>query len=289
MIGRALGLGFVFLFCACAQEEEGRGPFEVIEEQTWRAVNSSHTGSDGLFVQATFHTLAYEMSRLYAQAEKSELVHDQLESRLRQFVYSYIDGRYPMEDGTDINSLYLQYLIYVNPGFDAGNPIQKAQFDVWRSEYVRRLLGIIYDIKYPLMRTQYDDRWGNTLYSRLVFSIFVKNEGYEGPAVAVADLGSRTFLVDEAGNRYSPSGTAGPYPYDHDRPDTDILGEETVYRLYFPNRMVDRSTPIVTSSTTSFQLVIEGLGDIDERRLTWELPIEYPAAPSRRLPSQRQD
>ncbi len=289
MIGRALSMGLVLLFTACAPEEEGPGPFELIEEQAWRSVNASHAGSDGLFVQATFHTLAYELSRLYAQAEKSELVQDQLESRLRQFIYSYIDGRYPMEDGTDINSLYLQYLIYVNPSFDVNNPIEKAQFDVWRSEYVRRLIGIIYDIKYPLMRSQYDERWGNALYSRLVFSVYVKNEGYEGPSISVADLGSRTFFIDEQGNRYPASGTAGPYPYEYDRPESEFLGKQTVYRLYFPNRMADRSTPIVTSTTKRFQLVIEGLGDIDQRQLTWDLPIEYPDVPRRRLPSQRQE
>lgn len=290
MIGRAMGWGFVLLLVvACGPEEEGPGPYELIEEQTWRAVNASHSGEDGLFVQATFHTLAYELSRLYAQAEKSELVHDQLRSRLQQFVYSYIDGRYPMEDGTDINSLYLQYLIYVNPSFDAGNPIEKSQFDVWRSEYVRRLLGIIYDIKYPLLRAQYDERWGNTLYSRLVFSVYVKNEEYEGPPLSVADLGSRTFLVDEDGNRYASSGTAGPYPYEYDRPETEHLGKETVYRLYFPNRKADRQTPIVTTSTSRLHLVVEDFGGVDQRQMTWDLPFEYPVVPYRRLPAPAPD
>lgn len=272
---------------ACGPEEEGPGPFELVEEQTWRGVNASHTGDDGLFVQATFHTFAYELSRLYARAEKEGLVQDQLESRIRQFIYGYIDGRYPMEDGTDINSLYLQYLIYVNPDFDVSNPIEKSQFDVWRGEYVRRLLGIIYDIKYPLLRTQYDERWGNTLYSRLVFTIYVKDEGHEGPAPRVADLGARTFLVDEEGNRYPASGTAGPYPYEYDRPATEHLGEDTVFRLYFPNRRADRRTPIVTAATTQLHLVVEGLGEIAERRLSWRLPVEYPDVPFRRLPPGR--
>lgn len=267
----------------CRPQEEGPGPFELAEEQTWRGVNASDTGADGLFVQATLHTFAYELSRLYAQAEEAGLVHDQLESRVRQLVYGYIDGRYPMEDGTDINSLYLQYLIYVNPDFDVSNPIEKSQFDVWRSEYVRRLLGIIYDIKYPLLRDQYDERWGNTLYSRLVFSVYIKNESYEGSPLRVSDLGSATFLVDEEGNRYASSGTAGPYPYDYDRPALDYLGDETVYRLYFPNRRADRQTPIVTSATRKLHLVVEGLGDIEQRQLSWDLPIHYPVVPSRRL------
>ncbi|MBT3343225.1 MAG: hypothetical protein HN712_06875 [Gemmatimonadetes bacterium] len=285
LFGPVLCLGLLGFLTACGPEEAAPGPFEQVEEQTWRAVNASHSGADGLFVQATFHTFGYELSRLYAQAEKAGLVRDQLESRIRQFVYGYIDGRYPMEDGTDINSLYLQYLIYVNPGFDVSNPIEKSQFDVWRSEYVRRFLGKVYDLKYPLLRPDYDERWGNTLYSRLVFSIYVKDENFEGPRQRVADLGARTFLIDEDGNRYAASGTAGPYPYDFDRPEFEYLGDETVYRLYFPNRRVDRQTPILTSATQKLHLVVEGLGDIPSRQMSWDLPIQYPEVPYKYLPT----
>ena len=137
------------LLSSCAPPGEGPGPFEQTEDQVWRLVNRSHTGADGIFVQATFRTFAYEIARIYSEAEIAGLGQEQVTSRLREFVYAWIDAPYPMEDGTDINSLYLQYLVFVNPDFDVANPIQKAQFDTWRNQYVRRLLGILHDRKYP--------------------------------------------------------------------------------------------------------------------------------------------
>ena len=101
----------------------------------------------------------------------------------------------------------------------------------------------------------------------------------------VSDIGSRTFLVDEEGNRYSPSGLAGPYPYEFDRPRQDVLEGKAIYRLFFPNRKADRMTPIVKSETTFVELVIEGLGEEPVRRLRWDLPLEYPEPPMRRIPS----
>ncbi len=273
-----LGLGLI----ACGHEGLPAGPFEVTEEQTWRVVNRSHTGADGIFVQATLRTFAYEISRIYSEAEQAALSQEQVDSRLREMVYAFVDGRYPTVDGTDINNLYFQYLIYVNPDFDPTNPIKKSQFDVWRSGYVRRLLGTVFDRKYPILRPIYDGRWGNTMYSRLVFTVYVDGED-SGAHPRIDDIGGRTFLLDDHGNRYSPSGTAGPYPYDFDRPDHDHLQKTAMYRLFFPNRQADRKTPIVSDATTQLSLVIEGLGTESERRLTWDLPLVYPQMPARRL------
>ena len=57
--------------------------------------------------------------------------------------------------------------------------------------------------------------------------------------------------------------------------------------LYFPNRGADRHTPILTSATRQLHLVVEGLGTIPSRQLTWELPIQYPQVPHRYLPTSR--
>lgn len=267
---------------ACSPPGPPPGPFEQAEEKAWRAVNRSHTGEDGIFVQATLRTFAYEVSRIYSESEQAGLTQEQVGSRLREMVYAFIDGRYPVEDGTDINNLYFQYLIYVNPDFDPTNPLEKAQFDVWRGEYVRRLLGILFDRKFALLRPTYDERWGNTLYSRLVFTVYIDGEE-SGAHPRIDDIGDRTFLVDEEGQRYAPSGTAGPYPYDFDRPRHDYLQKTAVYRVFFPNRKADRTTPIITAGTRSVGLVIEGLGSDAQRHLTWDLPIAYPDVPVRRL------
>ncbi len=269
------------LLASCAPRD-GPGPFEQTEDRVWRLVNRSHTGADGIFVQATFRTFAYEVARIYAEAEIAGLGQEQVTSRLREFIYAYIDAPYPMADGTDVNSLYLQYLVYVNPDFDVTNPLQKAQFDTWRGQYVRRLLGILYDGKYPLLRPVYDERWGYGLYSRLVFTIYI--DGQEsGAHPYIADIGERTFLIDDGGGRHAPSGTAGAYPYEFDRPERDHLEKTAVYRAYFPNRRADRLTQILTTDSRRVSLVIEGLGSDAERRLDWDLPLAYPAMPSRRL------
>ena len=269
------------LLPACAPDSEP-GPFEQVEQQVWRIVNRSHTGSDGIFVQATMRTFAYEIVSLYARAEQESLDQEQLLSRFREFIYQYVDGHYPFQDGTDINSLYYQYLVYVNRSFDASNPIEKKVFDNWRSEYVRRLLGEVYDHKYPLLRNNYDQRWGPTLYSRFVFYIYLDNSESD-LSPRIDDIGSRVFLIDEEGNRYSPSGQAGPYPYEFDRPKKPILEGKVVFRLFFPNRKADRRTPIVDAGTRHLDLVIENLGEEPERRLRWELPFDYPQPPSTTL------
>ena len=280
---RMICLLFLLAFlAACRPDGPPPGPFEQAEAKAWRAVNRSHSGDDGIFVQATWRTFAYEISRIYSESERAGLHQDQVDSRLREFVYAFIDGRYPAENGTDINNLYFQYLIYVDPGFDPTNPIEKSQFDAWRAEYVRRLFGIVRDRKFPLLRPGYDGRWGNTLYSRLVFTIYIDGED-SGLHPRLDDIGDHTFLVDEEGERYAPSGTAGPYPYEFDRPHHDHLQKTAVYRLFFPNRKADRKTAIVGDSATELSLVIEGFGDVAERRMTWSLPLVYPEVATRRL------
>ena len=269
------------LLAACAPEKEP-GPFEQVEQQVWRIVNRSHTCRDGIFVQATMRTFAYEIASLYAKAEQEGLDQKQLLSRFREFVYQYVDGHYPFRDGTDINSLYYQYLVYVNRSFDASNPIEKKVFDNWRGEYVRRLLGEVYDHKYSLLRHKYDERWGPTLYSRFVFYIYLDNSESD-LSPRIDDIGSRVFLIDEEGNRYAPSGQAGPYPYEFDRPKKPVLDGKLVFRLFFPNRKADRRTPIVDTKTSHLDLVIENLGEEPERRLRWELPFDYPQPPATTL------
>lgn len=265
----------------CAQIDPP-GPFAQAEEKVWRIVNRATRGRDGIFVQATLRSFAYEIANAYANAERQGLDQEQLESRLSQFIYGYVDGDYPIEDGTDINSLYFQYLVYVNPSFDTGNPLQKRVFDVWRDEYVQRLIRLIYDVKFPLLRHLYDERWGITLYSRLVFDIYLDNEESE-QTPRIDDIGSRTFLEDDEGNRYSPSGLAGPYPHEYFRPKQKILKGNAVYRLHFPNHKADRRRPIVGPNTEYVELVIVGLGEEPERRVRWELPLQYPEVENKRL------
>ena len=99
----------------------------------------------------------------------------------------------------------------------------------------------------------------------------------------VADIGDRTFLVDEEGQRYAPSGNAGPYPFDFDRPEDEHLDGHLVYRLFFPNRKADRKTPILDAKSKYFDIIIEGLGEVPVRRMRWNLPLVYPEAPGHRL------
>jgi len=279
VVALTLALTIVVLGCA---PEEAREPFRLLEEDVWKVVNRNHRGADGVYVQAMWRTLAYEIASAYAETEDRGFGQEQLESRLREFVYTFIDGRYPIEDGTDINNLYLQYLIYIDSQFDPTNPLEKAQFDAWRGHYVRRLMGRIADRKYPLLRNHYAERWGWTLYSRLVFTIYVDNSESDH-RTRVADIGDHTFLVDEEGQRYAPSGNAGPYPFDFDRPEKEYLDGHLVYRLFFPNRKADRQTRILDAKSKYFDLVIEGLGGEPVRQMRWNLPLTYPEAPERRL------
>ncbi|MEE3257931.1 MAG: hypothetical protein VX293_01855 [Candidatus Latescibacterota bacterium] len=279
-----LWIGLVATGCSSGLSE---GPYAGVEREVWRTVNSSHRGRGGVLVQATLRTFAYEIAHAYARAEHEDLGQEQLEYRIKRVIYSYVDGTYPAADGTDINSLYLQYLIYVNPSFNARNPIQKQAFDTWRGEYVRRVVDVIYDRKFQILRNIYDDRWGLTLYSRLVFTIFLSNEeSLLKPEIA--DIGSRTFLVNQRGERFEPSGTFNAYPYESDRPEGEVLDGKTYYRVFFPNRKADKKTPIIEPDDEYLELHIEGLGSEPQRTLRWELPFEYPEMPERKLPSDKE-
>ena len=136
-----------------------------------------------------------------------------------------------------------------------------------------------------MLRDHYDERWGLTLYNRLVFVVYLNGE--EATAEPpIADIGERTFLVDQDGNRYKPSGTAGPYPYESDRPGSETLQKKAYYRVFFPNRKADMKTPIVDPNTESLELHIEGLGSEAVRVLQWDFPLDYPEVEQRRLPSE---
>ena len=285
MLGRVL-----FLCWTCASAlgcglEYSEAPFTRVEQEVWRTVNRSHRGADGVLVQAALHTFAYEISRAYARAEREDLGQEQLEFRIKQLLYSYVDGTYPAEDGTDINSLYFQYLVYVNPSFDARNPLQKRAFDIWRAQYIRQVVDVIYDSKFPILRDEYDDRWGLTLYSRLVFTVYLSS-GESQLKPHIADIGARTFLVNQRGERFQPSGTFNYYPYQSDRPEGKVLDGKTHYRVFFPNRQRGDKTPIVQRDDDYLELQIENLGDVSLRTLRWDLPLEYPEMPARRLPTE---
>ena len=287
MLGRALCLLWIGWASVGCDSGPTTGPFARTGQEVWRAVNSSHRGSDDVLVQATLHTFAYEISRAYARAEREGLGQQQLEYRIKRLIYSYVDGTYPAADGTDINSLYLQYLVYVNPAFDAQNPIAKKQFDNWRGEYVRRLTDSIYDRKFNVLRHTYDDRWGLTLYSRLVFTVYLSNEESQLKP-EIADIGSRTFLVNQRGERFNASGMFKSYPYESDRPEGEVLDGKTYYRVFFPNRKADKKTPIIAPDDEYFELQIEGLGDEPLRTLRWDLPLEYPELAERKLPDDEE-
>jgi len=287
MLGRAL-----FLFCigwavAGCSSDPSEGPFARAEQKVWRTVNSSQRGADGVLVQATLRTFAYEIASAYARAEREGLGQQQLEYRIKRTIYSYVDGTYPPEDGTDINSLYFQYLVYVNPSFDARNPLEKQKFDNWRSQYVRQLVDSIYDRKFPILRHTYNERWGLTLYNRLVFTVYLSNEESQLKP-KIADIGSRTFLVNQRGERFKASGLFNSYPYESDRPEGAVLDGKDHYRVFFPNRKDDKKTPIVAPDDEYFELQIEGLGDESLRTLRWDLPLEYPKFAERKLPNDEE-
>ena len=287
MRGRCAGpVLTVLMLAACGPEPVQKPPFARAEESLWRQTNRSHQGSDGIFVQAELRTFAYEIASAYAAAEAESLSQEQLEYRLKQLVHSYVDGSYPLQDGTDINSLFYQYLVYVDPAFDPRNPLQRQVFGAWRNQYVRRVIDGIYNPSLPVLRRRYDDRWGLTLFSRLVAIVYLNAEE-SALEPAIADIGSRTLLVDPDGDRYTPSGLAGPYPYETDRPAVDVLQDEAVYRVFYPNRRPGTTEAIVTPETRFLELEIHDLGAEKVRTLRWNLPFHYPELPARRLWSER--
>ena len=284
MLGRALFLLWISWTVAGCGSGSSQGPYTQAEQQVWRVVNSSHRGSDGVLIQATLRTFAYEIAHAYARAEREDLGQEQLEYRIKRLIHSYVDGTSPAEDGTDINSLYLQYLYSVDRDFDPQNSLQKQTYDIWHSTYVNRLVNTVYDTKFQVLRNTYEQHWGLTLYSRLVFIVFLSNEESQLKP-PIADIGGRTFLVNQRGERFKASGLFDTYPYESDRPEGEVLDGKDYYRVFFPNRKDDKKTPIVAPDDEYFELHIEGLGDESLRTLRWNLPLEYPKLAERKLPS----
>jgi len=286
MSGRfRLSLYALLLLALGCGSEYAKGPFEQIEDGAWQVVNKKAVGDDDIFVQATLRTFAYEVAHAYARAEREGLGQEQLEYRLRQLIHSYVDGTYPIEDGTDFSSFYLQYLYAVDRNFNPDDPVQRSKFNTFRDQFIDRIIDPVYDRKFPMLRDHYDERWGLTLYNRLVFVVYLNGEESESEP-PIADIGERTFLVDQDGNRYKPSGTAGPYPYESDRPGSETLVDKAYYRVFFPNRKADMKSRIVDANTKSLELHIEGLGSEPVRTLRWEFPLDYPEVDTRRLPSE---
>ena len=95
MLGRALFLLWISWTGAGCGSGSSQGPYAQAEQQVWRVVNSSHRGSDGVLIQATLRTFAYEIAHAYARAEREDLGQEQLEYRIKRTVYSYVDGTYP--------------------------------------------------------------------------------------------------------------------------------------------------------------------------------------------------
>ena len=83
----------------CAQVDPP-GPFAQVEEKVWRIVNRSATGRDGIFLQATLRSFAYEIVNFYANAEREGLDQEQLESRLSQFIYGLKAAKIEMDRKT---------------------------------------------------------------------------------------------------------------------------------------------------------------------------------------------
>ena len=113
-----------------------------------------------------------------------------------------------------------------------------------------RVADAIYDPKFPILRDEYDDRWGLTLYSRLVFTVYLSS-GESQLKPYIADIGARTFLVNQRGARFQPSGTFNYYPYQSDRPEGEVLDGKTYYRVFFPNRQRQTTRRLLSSATTT--------------------------------------
>lgn len=69
MPGRGLLLCWVCVAATGCAPEHSEGPFGRVGQEVWRTVNRSHRGADGVLVQATLHTFAYEIARAYAEFE----------------------------------------------------------------------------------------------------------------------------------------------------------------------------------------------------------------------------
>jgi len=245
---------------------------EILYDRVFETV-TKHRTEGGIYVQITFRPFAFEIARLHRDAERYGWTRDQLRDKLRRHVDGFESANYPAADGTDINNLFYQYLIYVNPSFDTMNPMHRDHFKNFKKYHVEQVLDKVYDITKEMLRDRYDERWGHVQYSRLVFTVQLENRGAVPPSIS--DIGRRTVLVDEEEDRYQPSGMSGPYPYTFDHPRSDLLEGSDRYRVFFPNRRTD-GTPVVGENTKTIRLAIEDLGDVKERVFTWNLPFAYP-------------
>ena len=68
----------VFFSAVGCGSEFTKGPFEQIEDEAWQVVNEKEDGDDGIFVQATLRTFAYEIASAYARAEREDTGQEQL-------------------------------------------------------------------------------------------------------------------------------------------------------------------------------------------------------------------
>jgi len=265
----------------CGPTTSLQGPVEKIYNRVLRMVTRSRT-EGGIYVQVTFRTFAYELAQLHSEAEKKGWDESQLESQIKRIVVTFADSEYPQGDGGML-SFYRVYKLF-HPDFNATNPIDRAQYEIFRNQYTQKIYDLVRDRKFQRLRTRYNEEWGYDLYGRLVFSIYMENRGVRPPYIK--DIGSRTVLKDDKGHRYTPQGTAGPYPYAFDQPQFERLEASDRYRVFFANRRPDRKTPIIQDSTTAITLVIENLGDVPRRAFTWELPFDYPLMPEEEKAAQ---
>ncbi len=267
------------MLCISALEcggKEAPSPIQRMYSQVLQAVARSRE-VEGTYVQVIFRTTAFELARLYAEAEEKGWDENQIRAKLRYLVLVFVDSPYPPND----RGLLSFYQIYkaLDPGFDPGNPVQRAQYEVFRNRYVDKVVDQMLNPRLPGLRERYLEEWGYDLYGRLVFSFFLENRG--GNAFPVKDIGGRIFLEDDKGNRYRPFGLAGPYPYEYDRPRVDSLETTAHFRLFFVNRRSDGRPPIVREDTKYIRLVIEDWGGQPFWEFRWDLPLRYPEWPER--------
>ncbi|RKY66287.1 MAG: hypothetical protein DRQ02_09070 [Candidatus Latescibacterota bacterium] len=243
--------------------------YQQIFRKTFNLVTRGETAG-GVYVQVTFRTFAFELAGLYSQAEKFGWDRIQLESKIKETIDYFATSEYPPEEELGLRNLYQIYTALF-PLFEPNNPLHRKQYENFRKDYVRRILKRIYEGN--ILRNYYTDKWGYEKYDRLDFSIYLENKGTEPPVIA--DIGQRTFLEDEAGNRYRPIGLFDPYPHDFDRPRQSTLKDSDRYRVFFVNRKTDGNR-IITKQTRFIKLIIENLGKRAERGFRWDLPFEYP-------------
>lgn len=259
----------------------GCGPAGVEKtpmEKTYNEVFNMVTRSDergGIYVQVTFRTFAFEIMRLYMEAERGGWTDEQLESKVRRVVSTFADSEYPEDDGGIVSFYKVYNAVY--GALDLANPLEKGQYEMLRNRYVQKVADRVFDRKYPRLRTRYNEEWGYDQYGRLVFSVYVENRG--GQPEPIVDIGNRTFLEDDAGNRYVARGMSGAYPYLFDMPQFERIEASDRYRVFFVNRKVGEKGPIIGERTAFVKIVIVGLGNVPQREFVWELPFVYPKLP----------